>query len=486
MEFNLAKLVVDLIADPSQLNRTLTAVRKDLEAWKNQVKGPIPIDEGKMMAGMQAAAGFGNALRALVGQMGNLIGVSGVMSGSLMRIVSSLLLAAGATGGLGLAIAAVVMVLVGLIALEYQAIKSFAEWNDEIIRQTALLDALGKQAHAIDEVVEASRRLADITRMNQDEARVLIMENSRVAKSFQDAADWAKVSAALAARFNVSGPITPEKIARMNESIFRMLELAREPGGMELVRGRMARQMGPEMRAALINVHTAEQLQRVLERFATQGQTVMAAEKTTFGFAWNQFVKDFMESLRIVGEVVGPPVVGFLEGLGDAFHELWVQVREIAYSLGIDKFREATPIIRAFFGAIFRFLFSEVSGMLTVIGWVVKGFMWLRNVLISLVEMIPFVGTALAKMLRFDVAHPKAGPEDIVNVPRIEGADRKAEFSGVVEFWKKLQQSVISPATDPAFWARRNFEEQQKSNESLKAIVDNTMPKGTKPIAVAA
>ena len=70
--------------------------------------------------------------------------------------------------------------------------------------------------------------------------------------------------------------------------------------------------------------------------------------------------------------------------------------------------------------------------------------------------------------------------------PPVAATGTKPEITGLVEFWRKLQTSVISSGTDPIFWARQGVDEQKITNQQLKTIAENTTPTNAKPVAVAA
>jgi len=490
--FELARLVVNLVTETGKLQPTLDAVHRQLDKLQMLGRAPV-IDKKEIERTTKALETLQESLKQSVSKMANMLGVSSSLTQALGPLTSGLSATAGATALLATAIVAVLAVLVAEIAFITMATSAFIKWNDEMIRSKSLLDALGKSAGEMDKVSEGAYQLAQSTRLSVGEARRLILENEKVAKSYKDAADWAKVAVMLAHRFAEPGTApSAERIAEVNKSLQGALEMMRQPGGFAPAKMRLGRQLGPEMRAELLEAQNPDAVRKILEKFAGQGSTMAAADRETSGFKFEQVKKSFGQVIEEIGKMVGPAFVAILEVLADALRNIMDMVKELYRAAGVDNFRQLIEPLKKLLPYLFPIItavYFGFVGLITVMGWVVGGVRMLTEVLGNLWQRIAAWipgGTALLDRLKASIQSTGATGDgatgDRVNVPKIEGGGKPAEFSDLAGFWKKLQQGAIN---DPSIWARKQYDQQVQTNNKLDKIADKLDPKKPKLMAVA-
>ena len=509
----LARLVVNMVGQKSELDKAIEDVHRKLK--EAQAVGKQAILDPHVMSKAKTAADFlVGSLGAVVKRLLAMVGASTAAVGGTVALGPAVTAVAGEMALLGVAIGAAAVVIGALIAVLALVTKKFIEWQDSMIRAKSILHAFGGGSDSeIAHMEAALKKMSIATAESVGRLREIYVELRKVT----DEASALKImnqSLALAAISKQA----PESIA---ELIGRIQNLGRDGEASLMQLRRLFSQLGPEFPDHARQIRTVGQALDFIHERAQKGAIAQAEQMGMLSMQWKGFKNELNAALTELGKIAGPPIVGALLGLLDAFKDLIEIVKIFAKAFEItaesadglrDAFRLFTHMMLIPVIGFFKVLASAVLAVkiaLEGLTWVVmklgqvgawlfgndelgknlaKGAEIMSGMLQDDMEAIKKIWQVGSDPLAFlKDKGKKAAGLDVSGILEAKGQVwQKPEFSSLGEFWKKAQMNIFNSGVfDPGKAHREAMGKQDKSLELQHKMLEALQSKLPRPAAVA-
>ncbi len=478
-EFNLARLVVSLVANDSQLTASIDGMRQRMQ--QAQQTGDRL---GQFFVGNQMAAA-GNSVGQLQAAFGRLSGtVSNLVGVNLPALGSTL--AAFASGPAFAAVTGVRLLVDGLARLVTYLQE--ATWKaigveDKASITRATLRALGLEA---DSTAAAFGRFADAmarkTTLNKGEINDLAIMAVRLGVNKDKALDFAQTAIGLSARLNIDP-----------ETALRALERAASGKGEG---GRALIALSPEIRDAAKH---GRDLNEIVARLSREGFDIWNAKVGTVGGQLAQLKKESDGLTTALGRIFAPVVTPVIREMVAILQQFAAAAREVAVAVGFNLKNELSGLgdVAAVALQPFRMAADVFRNFAYMVRQMILDFQLMEIQVMRAADAVnrlfggqglvkrngpdddPFA-TATAENARkrgqaaMEFFNPAGAGGEPGAPGRLGVVNAKPQITGVQEYIHRLQLSAASgqtPAQKAEQQRKQQIDEQRKTNEKLNILV---------------
>jgi hypothetical protein len=496
--FELAKLVVSMVSSKSELEEAVEKMHKKLKDVQDTGKKKI-IEEKELKKVADATKELGNSMTELVGKLLRTVGVEGELTEGLGTLTTAMGGITVATLAVAAAVVVAVAAIAALVEIVVEGTKKFIEWSDALIKARSLLHAFGGGSDAeIAHMQEWMIKLNHETGLAREKLQELYVEARRV--TTESANPEANAQAIVKRAIGIAA-VTKRDVESVARELAYVFEIGHDPRArletLQMEMRRLGREFGIHRREIL----STGDAWKLIDEVAQKGLKAQREQMQSFTSQWAQLKSRIEEVWELFSKAFGPIVLGAILGLVDALADIAEMLKIVAESFGIENWEEARDLWREITYTVvkpmvegFRTLLMIVLTIKTAIDFMLYASMRLASVLSSIARQPELAQTwrdaaedFYNTMLERDTSAMKRLAEGVIakgglgktedgglgKISDIGRVGRPPEFSGLAEFWKKMQQQIVTGIPfDPARAHKENMAEQQKQTGHLMQIRD--------------